>query len=489
MWGAAIAYDWLFDTLSPTERTEVEAKLGAEALIGRLRDGREGMWWITDPMAANWAINANAPLMGAAIALADLPQWTDAAYTVIEEISSLLTTPVDLWNPHGVWPEGVAYSQYALISLAQGCGALTSSNAAQAGRGACDWVRGERACLAGRTILLNTGPTSNVHNFADGHIESPASAPLFAAAALCGEPAYAVVARVIRGPSGGGASVEDVVYFSAAGTRADVLRLMPDGSALLGGSAPARTHAGELRSSEWDYPSGGAFTNVTWLAFKGGDNAYHSGAANNHGHLDVGSFVFEAGGVRWAIDIGPGAYDFPLLSYFGRFRFGYALTSSVTHNVLSFDGESQHRDGFGIIVAGNATAAAPWAELDTTAAYGGAASVSRTFRLTGPAGCAAGVVQDEWVAAAGLAAASWTLHTTTNATLDADGVTLTAPSGLQLRLSGSGGRGVPPVWSVTPLTLLAPQDGHYVGADVFAVSATVPTTAGAVNVTLRPSWC
>ena len=55
--------------------------------------------------------------------------------------------------------------------------------------------------------------------------------------------------------------------------------------------------------SAWDDP------NALYLAVKGGDNK----AA--HAHLDLGSFVLDAGGVRWAADLGPDDYDLP--GYFG----------------------------------------------------------------------------------------------------------------------------------------------------------------------------
>ena len=54
-----------------------------------------------------------------------------------------------------------------------------------------------------------------------------------------------------------------------------------------------------------------------FVGFKAGSNGV------NHSHLDVGSFVLEAKGVRWAVDLGPDDYDLP--KYFdeteGRWEF------------------------------------------------------------------------------------------------------------------------------------------------------------------------
>jgi hypothetical protein len=61
------------------------------------------------------------------------------------------------------------------------------------------------------------------------------------------------------------------------------------------------TAAGELpiavMRSAWDDPD------ATYLAIKGGT------PNQSHGHMDVGSFVLEANGVRWALDLGTESYN------------------------------------------------------------------------------------------------------------------------------------------------------------------------------------
>jgi len=51
--------------------------------------------------------------------------------------------------------------------------------------------------------------------------------------------------------------------------------------------------------SEWNNP------NALWIGFKGGVNNAP------HGHLDLGTFVLEANGVRWAVDLGGDSYELP----------------------------------------------------------------------------------------------------------------------------------------------------------------------------------
>jgi len=79
--------------------------------------------------------------------------------------------------------------------------------------------------------------------------------------------------------------------------------------------------------SAWDDP------NALYLAVKGGDNK------DPHAHLDLGSFVLDAGGVRWAADLGADDYDLP--GYFGRQRWSFYRTRTESHNTLLIDDLNQ----------------------------------------------------------------------------------------------------------------------------------------------------
>jgi hypothetical protein len=72
------------------------------------------------------------------------------------------------------------------------------------------------------------------------------------------------------------------------------------------------------------------------VGFKGGD------AHASHGHLDLGSFVMDAEGKRWASDLGPDSYGLP--GYFGRQRWTYYRMRTEGHNTLTVDGENQDLD-------------------------------------------------------------------------------------------------------------------------------------------------
>ncbi|MCK5101760.1 MAG: heparinase II/III family protein, partial [Cyclobacteriaceae bacterium] len=73
----------------------------------------------------------------------------------------------------------------------------------------------------------------------------------------------------------------------------------------------------------------------------------------NHGHMDIGSFVMEAEGVRWATDLGSQNYE--SLESLGMKIFGKGQDAerwtifrmnTYSHNVLIIDNEQQRVDGY-----------------------------------------------------------------------------------------------------------------------------------------------
>lgn len=71
-----------------------------------------------------------------------------------------------------------------------------------------------------------------------------------------------------------------------------------------------------------------------------------------HGHMDVGSFVFDSDGVRWAMDFGQQEYEslesknIDLWSYGQNAqRWTVFRYNSLSHNMLTFDNDQQYSKG------------------------------------------------------------------------------------------------------------------------------------------------
>jgi len=189
--------------------------------------------------------------------------------------------------------------------------------------------------------------------------------------------------------------------------------------------------------------------------------------------------------------MGADAYDYPLLSYFGRFRFGYNLVSSYGHNVLSFDGDSQHRQGSGGIMHSDLTIAGhPKAILDLTSAYQGTVSnFTRSFELLGEdtsidRACVPARIIDRWIG--GMVQVQWYMYTTANVDLSSGSPILTAPStssssssssSPRLQLLGESSSGYTITWSVEMLQNLPPQKTTYGNEFVWIIKGSVAASA------------
>ena len=488
-WAAALGYDWLYPLLSPAQRTLLEDAMGTLVLHTRENDELESMWWTRD--VYNWCINAQAPLLSVTQVLADIPAWSPLAARVQGYVLDSMPQAIASFAPDGVWPESPAYQAYTLSELVHGASALITSTGSDMGL-----LGGPGVCGAGLVNIFNTGPSFAVFNRGDAGAGAPGAAVLFYLAAACSTPALAAFARHLSSDS----PSDDLVWYTGEGSDADILalplaRAFADPS--FDRSRGAKTHFISFREA-WLQPG------ASWVALKGGENLFDDGGSvshNNHGHLDIGSFVLESDSVRWAVDLGGGQYDYPLLSYFGRFRFGYALTSSTAHNVLSFDDLTQNRRGQGRIIStssavvtgsGAAAAAAAasaaaagvaaWAQLDLTSAYGGAALVLRNVTLAGRTT----TIADTWVNDRA-SVARFQFATTSDVSLSGDSLTLTdAKSGATLSVTAQAAKGAQLAWTAPQLDLPAPQIGTYGGRIVYLVTVAVPASEGGVTVVFTP---
>lgn len=102
-----------------------------------------------------------------------------------------------------------------------------------------------------------------------------------------------------------------------------------------------------------------------YFGFKGGKpNASHS-------QMDIGSFVMDAKGERWAMDLGYGNNKQPGFSDYGGVRWSYLINSNLGHNTLSFWGMLQNKDAYIQVREFDSNDEWAYASLDMTEAYKG----------------------------------------------------------------------------------------------------------------------
>jgi len=137
---------------------------------------------------------------------------------------------------------------------------------------------------------------------------------------------------------------------------------------------------------------------AAFVGFKGGDNAA------SHAHCDLGSFIYDVDGVRWAYDLGADDYNLP--GYFGKKRWDYYRTRSEGHNTLTIDGPNQDPKATAAIVAFSADPKSAFAVVDLSKAYPSAKQVLRGVKLIGK-----GLLVEDEVATDEPVDVTWNFHT------------------------------------------------------------------------------
>ena len=129
---------------------------------------------------------------------------------------------------------------------------------------------------------------------------------------------------------------------------------------------------------------------ATFVAFKAGDNK------TNHSHLDLGTFVLDALGQRFAVDLGSDDYNLP--DYFGKQRWTYYRLRTEGHNTLVInpgEGPDQDPKAAAKIIKFDAKPERSFGVMDLSAGYAGATRVRRGIALEHTADGDRVIVQDE----------------------------------------------------------------------------------------------
>jgi hypothetical protein len=154
-----------------------------------------------------------------------------------------------------------------------------------------------------------------------------------------------------------------------------------------------------------------------WVGFKAGNNNV------SHSHLDLGSFVLEALGERWFVDLGSDDYNMP--GYFGNQRWTYYRLRAEGHNTLVLnagEGPDQNTDAVARIIRFQQGTDTPFAIADLTSAYANQATkVERGIAMPGREQV---LIQDE-IAAESPTDLWWFLHTGATVEIEGTSATLT----------------------------------------------------------------
>jgi hypothetical protein len=346
-----IGYDWLYPVLSANERATIKDAIITKGINPWLALLRTHAF----PQTNNWAqVCYGGETLGVlAIAEKSDPSDLSRAEEVVRYTLPAMANVMRVFAPDGGFDEGPMYWNYATVYNVLYLAALESALGT-------DFHESEAPGFAktGAYRIQSIGPTNLSANFGDAPPFTFPAPQMFWLASRFDRPMYAVQERRLTEQLTGQMSQEaknESGRFDALGLAWYSLAPVPNSSQHLPLVQSFTRATQAYMRSTWS-------TSRAWyIGVKGGD------AEANHGHLDLGSFVLDAFGERWAIDLGSDSYGLP--GYFGKERWNYYRTRTEGHNTLTVDGQNEDLDAVAPIVAVGDTSARRFAVVDLDNAY------------------------------------------------------------------------------------------------------------------------
>lgn len=423
----AVGYDWLFEHLSDGERALFANVILEKGLKPSDPPSGEEPWWVS--AATNWAQVCHAGM--AAGALAIIEQEQDFSRRILERSVRNLAPAGSAYQPDGVYPEGPAYWEYGTTFHVMLISLLESAFGARMG---LDEFPGFRA--SAEYAIQITTPAGRCFNYGDNQ-EQPGFRPvLFWFARQLADPG--LLEQELK-------MLEERTDDDAAWQ--DRRRNLPL-SLLWWNPNPGETVEKEralhwighgkaslaIHRSSWRDPD------AWWIGLRAGTSAV------SHGHLDVGSFVLEAYGLRWSEDLGP--QDYHSLESAGlplwdmgqeSARWDVFRLGPDAHNGIRFNGSRPLVTGYAPIIDFHGDGLEGHTVADLAPIFpDDVAQARRGVRF-----CAgrAILLQDEWTAGDKPASACWQWLTRADVSLEGNSAMLTQNQKvLHLRIVSPGGQ-------------------------------------------------
>lgn len=215
---------------------------------------------------------------------------------------------------------------------------------------------------------------------------------------------------------------------------------------------------------------------ASFVAVKGGT------PNNSHGHMDVGSFILEANGVRWAHDLGGESYDKMRAAKLDLWNYSQNSNRWTTfrpgpeaHNILRFNNARQDVSGFGTINKAEDKGDVMGNVVNLTSLYRSQTkSVTRTIKLHPDRSI---TIEDSWTTGPDAVEATFQWITEAKATVQDNGVLL-EQAGKRLKLVASvPGTGIRPAIVVEDVSKAKnPQDSDNPGISRILFKVNTPAS-------------
>jgi hypothetical protein len=304
-----LGYDWFFDAWTPDQRQVIRTAIIEKGLKPALNvhhgNPKPSSPW--NKLRHNWNQVCNGGISIGALAIAD-EEPALASELLSDGLNSIQLAMAE-FAPDGAWAEGPGYWNYATTYNVALLAAVESALGTDFGLAK---IPGFAGC--GTFPIYVTGPLGKTFNYADGGDGTIRAPHMFWLAKKFQRPEYAAYQNaVISAPQ-----PLDLLWFD---------RTLAENKSPSALNKYFRNAEVVTMRSAWND------RDAVFVGFKGGDNKA------NHSNLDLGSFVLDADGVRWFVDLGADDYNLP--GYFGNQRWTYYRMRAEGHNALVLNPTNQ----------------------------------------------------------------------------------------------------------------------------------------------------
>jgi len=409
----AVGYDWLYDDLSEASRGTIREAILHKGLEPSL--GRAG--WVRGHNNWNQVCNAGITL-GALAVMEDEPEL---ARKLVHRAINGVQVVMKEYEPDGAYPEGPGYWVYGTSYNVVLLSALESVLGTD-----FNLSKAPGFARSAAYYLHVTGPTGLHFNYPDSGSRGGLLPTVFWFARKYDQPWVAWH--------------QHRLWQEASATDPSALvrsRLAPLALPWFVGKRELPKQLcwmGRGSNSVAMFRSSWTDPDAAYLAIKGGSPGV------SHGHMDAGSFVFDAGGVRWAVDLGPESYhkiESRGMNLWGRSQDAQRWTifryNNLSHNTLVVDGRHQRVDGNAPIVRFSDDEAFPHVVFDLSSIYEG--QLAEAFRGASLLPTGQAVIQDEFKATNRPARVRWAMVTPAEVSIESNDTAVLSKAGKTLRLT------------------------------------------------------
>ncbi len=331
--GLAIGYDWLYHKLDRKTRTTILNSLIKKGLEPSML--AENNFWLQ--RLNNWNQVSNTGMLYASLATFE----SNPAFSteIINRSINSIRYAMQSYAPHGAYPEGYGYWHYGTTFNVMFIDALEKNYRNDFGLSEMPGFM-----QSPKYVQHMLGVTTSPYNYGDMDPKARLNVASFWFADKTKD--YSLVwneYHQLKDPeilaSFGYERFIPLMFLWGSNIKVDKIVAPTENSFFSQGIAPVW-----LTRSSWNDK------NAVYLGFKTGT------PSSGHAHMDVGSFIFEALGERWIIELGANDYNTLEAQNLDIWNMGADSDrwkvyryNNLAHNTLTFNGKHQDVNGYAII--------------------------------------------------------------------------------------------------------------------------------------------